>query len=98
MHISLTTSRTVGFKRWSDAHHPSNDDEGPGGAKPVAIAILPQGARAAIEGSLHSPWRVPGVAAGRFDGEADEAVTAAAAPSLTTENGRLSVPPTRCFA
>jgi len=40
MHISFATSRSGGFKKWSDAHPPaSNDDDYPSGVTPVAIAV-----------------------------------------------------------
>src|SRR5258708_31567931 len=40
MHISFATSRSGGFKKWSDEHPPaSNDDDYPSGVTPVAIAV-----------------------------------------------------------
>lgn len=41
MYISLTSSRAYGFKKWSDANRPSNDDDQPGGATPTAVTEPP---------------------------------------------------------
>jgi len=49
MHISLTNSRANGFKKWSDANRPSNDDDNPGGATPIAVTEPPADDREAIE-------------------------------------------------
>ncbi|HEX3860492.1 MAG TPA: hypothetical protein VHY35_02235 [Stellaceae bacterium] len=35
MHISLANSRENGFKNWSDAQRPGNDDDNPGVATPI---------------------------------------------------------------
>ena len=61
MYISLTNSRTQGFKKWSDAHQPDNDDDSPGGATPIAVTEPPRDDRGAIEEPPHHPWLVPGV-------------------------------------
>jgi hypothetical protein len=61
MYISLANSRAHGFRKWSDAIRPSNDDEdNSGGATPIAIAEPPE-EDAAIEEPSHQPWAVPGV-------------------------------------
>jgi len=61
MYISLTSSRTNGFKKWSDNHRPSNDDDQPGGATPIAVAPpLPHGGWDATQEESHPPWLVPG--------------------------------------
>jgi hypothetical protein len=66
MYISLASSRSNGFKKWSDAHQPdSNDDDQLGGAKPIAIAVPPIDDAAATNEAPHRPWRVPG-AGGSF--------------------------------
>lgn len=49
MHISLTNSRANGSKQWSDANRPSNDDDNPGGATPIAVTEPPAGDPEAIE-------------------------------------------------
>jgi hypothetical protein len=42
MFISLTNSRSIGFKKRSDQHpHGSNDDDQPGGATPNAATSPP---------------------------------------------------------
>ena len=61
MYISLTNSRPVGFRKWSEAHRADNDDDdNPGGAKPVALtepSLDPD-----APGELpHRPWGIPGV-------------------------------------
>jgi hypothetical protein len=61
MFISLTSSRTKGFKKWSDNHPPSNDDE----AAPIALAGLPLNNDDAPQKLPHRPWIIPGVG-GRF--------------------------------
>ena len=47
MHISLTSSQENGFKGWSDAQRPGNDD--PGGATPFAVTEPPTDDREAVE-------------------------------------------------
>jgi len=37
MDISATTRAADGFKSWSVAHPPGNDDDQPDGAKPIAL-------------------------------------------------------------
>jgi hypothetical protein len=49
MHISLTSSQVNGFKRWSDAQRPSNDDDSPGGATPSAVTEPPSDDREAVQ-------------------------------------------------
>jgi len=61
MYISLANSRTGGFKRWSNAHRPDNDDDNSGGATPIAVRKAPTDECHAIEEALHRPWLVPGV-------------------------------------
>jgi hypothetical protein len=61
MYISLTSSQTAGFKKWSDRFQPSNDDDTPGGATPIAV-IPPRRARGELEDApVHRPWIVPGI-------------------------------------
>jgi len=61
MYISLTNSRTNGFKKWSDAHPPGNDDnDNSGGATPIAITAPPRSDSEAIREPPHRPWLVPG--------------------------------------
>jgi hypothetical protein len=65
MYISLANSRTKGFKKWSDSHHRgSNDDDQPGGATPIAVAVQPVDDAETHE-QAHRPWLVPG-AGGSF--------------------------------
>jgi hypothetical protein len=57
--IFLATSHASGFKKWSLAHTPAdNDDDPAGGSRPVAIR-----ARATVEPAeqLHRPWLMQGV-------------------------------------
>jgi hypothetical protein len=61
MYISMAYSRARGFREWSEAHRPGNDDDEPGGATPIAIDEPPRGDREAIEEPPHQPWQVPGV-------------------------------------
>ena len=62
MYISLANSRARGFKKWSDAVRPGNDDDdNSGGAIPIAIVEPPDENGAAIEEPFHQPWVVPGV-------------------------------------
>jgi hypothetical protein len=61
MYISLTSSQTAGFKKWSDRFQPSNDDDTPGGATPIAV-IQPSRDGGEPRGeTMHRPWLVPGV-------------------------------------
>jgi hypothetical protein len=60
MYISLTDSRTNGFKSWSSGHPASNDDDNPGGATPIAMAEPPSD-REAPQEPPHRPWGIPGV-------------------------------------
>jgi hypothetical protein len=61
MYISLTNGRTQGWKKWSDAHRPDNDDDdNSGGARPIALTEPPCDDREAIR-APHQPWLVPGV-------------------------------------
>jgi hypothetical protein len=62
MYISLTNGRTQGWKKWSDAHRPDNDDDdNSGGATPIALTERPCDDREAIKEAPHQPWLVPGV-------------------------------------
>jgi hypothetical protein len=59
MYISLADSRSNGFRKWSETHSPgSNDDDQPGGATPIAIAVPPI-ADAEVTPE-HRPWLIPG--------------------------------------
>ena len=50
MYISFATSHSAGFKKWSDAYpQPSNDDDYPAGATPVALAAPKVGEAEAAE-------------------------------------------------
>jgi hypothetical protein len=60
MYISLADSCASGFKKWPNDHQPSNDDDQPGGATPVAI-VGPPSDHEAPENLPHRPWVVPGV-------------------------------------
>ena len=61
MHISLNNSRTNGFKKWSDAHRPGNDDDdNSGGATPIAITEPPCRDGEEKREPPHCPWLVPG--------------------------------------
>ncbi len=62
MYISLTTSRTNGFRKWSDTHRPDNDDDdNSGGATPIAITEPPSDdIESSIQEPPNSPWLVPG--------------------------------------
>jgi hypothetical protein len=60
MYISFRTSRSAGFKKWSDAHPPaSNDDDYPAGATPIALAV--PSLDDVETRNQHCPWLVPGV-------------------------------------
>jgi hypothetical protein len=62
MTIFLNASGTNGFKKCCITHPPSrNDDDYPGGATPVAIAVpaLDEPVMAPPE-QPHRPWLVPG--------------------------------------
>jgi hypothetical protein len=62
MTIFLNASGANGFKKSSIAHPPSsNDDDAPGGATPIAIAVpaLDDPIMAPPE-RPHRPWLVPG--------------------------------------
>jgi len=63
MRISLVDSRAQGFKCWSIAHQPgSNDDDRPGGATPIALAVPDTlDTMVAPPEQPHRPWMVPGV-------------------------------------
>lgn len=43
MHISLATSQSIGFKKWSVTHKPASNDDDVihRGVRPVAIAVPP---------------------------------------------------------
>jgi hypothetical protein len=61
VYISPTNSRANGFKKWSDAHPPGNDDnDNSGGATPIAITAPPSGNGEAIWEPPHRPWLVSG--------------------------------------
>jgi len=49
MHISLTSSQENGFKRWSDAQRPGNDDDAPTGVTPIAVTEPPADEREAVQ-------------------------------------------------
>lgn len=57
MFISLMSSRTKGFKKWSDKHRPSNDDE----AATIALVGTPLSDDDAPQETPHRPWIIPGV-------------------------------------
>jgi hypothetical protein len=57
MFISLTSSRTKGFKKWSDNHRPSNDDD----AAPIGPSGIPSSDSDAPRETPHRPWVIPGV-------------------------------------
>jgi hypothetical protein len=61
MYISLTSSQTAGFKKWSDRFQPRNADNSPGGATPIAVIQPPRGGPEANGEPMHRPWLVPGV-------------------------------------
>ena len=65
MYISLANSREDGFKKWSDAREPDNDDDNLGGASPIAVTEPPRDDREAVQEEPHRPWIVPG-AGGSF--------------------------------
>jgi hypothetical protein len=55
MFISLTNSRSNGFKKWSDQHpYRSNDDDQLGGPTPIAIAAPPIGSSALAPNSARA--------------------------------------------
>ena len=64
MYISLTESRTKGFRRWSDAHQSASNDDADGVARADALGVAAFGsgyaAMTAPEGS-RAPWLVPRV-------------------------------------
>lgn len=57
MFISLTFSRTTGFKRWSNNHPPSNENE----AAPIVRVGAVTSSNAAPQDPPHRPWAIPGV-------------------------------------
>jgi len=61
MNISLMRSQLNGFRKWSDDHPaPSNDDDNPGGASPIAL-VAASVRRALPVDFPHHPWAIPGV-------------------------------------
>jgi hypothetical protein len=61
MYMSLVNSRMHGFKKFWDAHRPGNDDDdGSGGATPIALAEPCDDGEVTKE-PPHRPWLVPGV-------------------------------------
>jgi hypothetical protein len=61
MYISLSYSTMNGFKKWADAHRPTNDDDdGPAETVPTTITEPPSDDRAPIKEPSHQPWIVPG--------------------------------------
>jgi hypothetical protein len=61
MYISLSYSTTNGFRKWADAHRPSNEDENnPHETPPANITEPPADDRPSIEEPSHQPWIVPG--------------------------------------
>jgi hypothetical protein len=57
MRISLSESRSSGFKKWSDAHPAQPDPTSGSGQEPDYLMIMPAD-------RPHLPWLVPG--AGRL--------------------------------
>jgi len=56
MYISLTNSSANGFKKWSDAQRPNDDDDGNlGETAPVTITEPLHDDRKVIEESPHHP-------------------------------------------
>ena len=60
VYISLASSRMNSFKKWSVDRSPSNDDDDPGGATPIALP-KPHSDRDAPADLPHRPWVIPGV-------------------------------------
>jgi len=61
MYISFATSRSAGLRKSASAHPPpSNDDDHPAGATPIALAAPSVDDAEATE-QQHCPWLVPGV-------------------------------------
>lgn len=61
MYISLANSSRNDFKKWSDTHPASNDDDKLGGPAPIAIAVPPCNGPKTIPEPYDRPWLVPGV-------------------------------------
>ena len=61
MYISLSDNTTNDFRKWTDAHRPTNeDDDSPGETSPTNITEPPADDRTQIEEPSHQPWAVPG--------------------------------------
>jgi hypothetical protein len=59
MFIFLTTNH--GFKKWSQDHWSTNDnDDNSGGATPIAVR-KPASAEEGLQEVVHHPWSIPGV-------------------------------------
>ena len=64
MYISLAESLAKGFKRWSDAHQPCDNDNEGEVARLDALASTDLGIEYAVmtpPEAPHAPWLVPGV-------------------------------------
>jgi hypothetical protein len=64
MYISLAESRAKGFRRWSDAHLPSGNDNEGDVARLDALAAAALGIEHTVmtpPNAPHSPWLMPGV-------------------------------------
>jgi hypothetical protein len=60
MKTSLARNLSGGFKNWSDADRPYDDDDEGMGAPPVPISDPPVDDPAGIPEQPHQPWLVPG--------------------------------------
>lgn len=49
MQISLTSSQSNGFKKWSDAQRPGNDDDSLGDTTPIPVNEPPADDREAVQ-------------------------------------------------
>lgn len=64
MYISLEASRANGFRKWSDAHPPHNNDDDGEVARDDTIAVAGLDIDCEVmtpPERPHGPWRVPGV-------------------------------------
>ncbi len=64
MYISLAESCAKGFRRWSDAHQPSGNDNEGDVARLDALSCVDSGIEYAVmtpPDAPHAPWLVPGI-------------------------------------
>ena len=60
MYISLMNSLSSGFRKWSDAHQPVQNNDEDGRETPIPISDPPVNDPAATQEEPRRPWLVPG--------------------------------------